>query len=156
MNINEKIKVLIDTFANGNQSAFARATGISSSVLATYLPKNTPETQNKRESSPGFEALVKILEAYPELSADWLLRDSGGIVNNPSSTQETSNNSDLNLNTQDVLETVRVLTDVVTALTGVVIANRDGGSSKTMDEANNTIERLIKCFEYPFLKETQA
>lgn len=50
---------------------FFEATGIQSS---NFKGKNM-------SSQPGGDMLVKILSVYPDLSADWLLRDKGEMLN---------------------------------------------------------------------------
>ncbi|MBR0183052.1 MAG: S24 family peptidase [Bacteroidaceae bacterium] len=56
------------------KSEFFEATGIQSS---NFKGKNM-------SSQPGGDMIVKILTMYPDLSADWLLRNRGKMLNNPS------------------------------------------------------------------------
>ena len=56
------------------KSDFFEVTGIQSS---NFKGKNML-------SQPGGDMIVKILTLYPDLSADWLLRDRGDMFNNPS------------------------------------------------------------------------
>ena len=70
---------------------FFEATGIQSS---NFKGKNL-------ESQPGGEMIVKILSIYPDLSADWLLRDQGDMlktkcdnIENTSAVQTISNSKD--------------------------------------------------------------
>jgi len=63
--VNERIKMLVEHFAKGNKSAFARAVGISNQSLAEIL--------GARQSAPSFAALQKILTAFPQVRMEWFV-----------------------------------------------------------------------------------
>lgn len=70
LTIKDKIFTFLDK-KGVKKADFFEATGIQSS---NFKGKNM-------SSQPGGEMLVKILTAYPDLSADWLLRDEGEMFN---------------------------------------------------------------------------
>lgn len=82
MSINQRIKIIIDTFEEGVNSRFAKKIGTAPTVVGTFLPGN-------RGSKPGFDLLVKILEAYPQLSTNWLLFGEGEMLENPGTKSAT-------------------------------------------------------------------
>lgn len=67
------LRGLINALCNGNASAFARAMGLRQSTVATWLARGTMDYD-------------KIVEAYPQVSAEWLLRGTGSVLNEDSST----------------------------------------------------------------------
>lgn len=70
--VNQRIKILVDTFSAGNKSAFAKRVGISNQSLG--------EIVGQRHSSPSFPALQKLLKAFPQLCTDWLLLGEGPML----------------------------------------------------------------------------
>ncbi len=78
MSINQRIKIAVDQLEGGVKSAFAEKVGTSATIIGTYMPIDENETdekkKNRRVSQPGYKELFKILEAYPQLSSDWLMR----------------------------------------------------------------------------------
>lgn len=55
------------------ESAFARSCGIAQNTMSNYL---------SRQRKPSYEAIEKILLAYPQLSAEWLIRGNGEMNGN--------------------------------------------------------------------------
>lgn len=55
--------------------AFALSCGIPQNVMFYYL---------NRQRKPSYEAIEKILNTYPELSAEWLTRGIGPMIPEPS------------------------------------------------------------------------
>lgn len=53
-----------------SESAFAKEIGV---------PQKTLNSSLRGLSKPSFELIYKILEHYPEISADWLFRGSGDM-----------------------------------------------------------------------------
>jgi transcriptional regulator with XRE-family HTH domain len=76
MTINQRIKFLVETYGKGNVSAFARSIDVSPTVIASYMPGG-------RESKPSYDVLEKILEAYPKLRLEWLMKGSGPTYEEP-------------------------------------------------------------------------
>ncbi len=64
-----RIKSLLD-YLQINENAFSNIIGISQRTLNYYI-------NGKRK--PSFELIEKILNAYPDLSAEWLLRGEGDM-----------------------------------------------------------------------------
>ena len=55
------------------ESAFARSCGIAQKTMNNYL---------RGQRKPSYEAIEKILLAYPQLSAEWLIRGNGEMNGN--------------------------------------------------------------------------
>lgn len=70
MSINQRIKFLVDDLAGGNVSRFAKEIGVSHTTVNTILPGEKP-------SKPGYDTLVKIIERFPSIDTDWLLKGEG-------------------------------------------------------------------------------
>lgn len=73
MTVNERIKILVDTFANGVPARFAKQIGVSATVIASYMPGG-------RESKPSYEVLLKILETFKQLRTDWVMSGEGTMI----------------------------------------------------------------------------
>lgn len=73
--ISERIAQIVQHFNKGNKSAFARAVGISGQGLG--------EMVGKRQGGPSFGALQKILTAFPQLRAEWVLFGRGPMSEVP-------------------------------------------------------------------------
>jgi transcriptional regulator with XRE-family HTH domain len=69
--VNERIKFLIDSLENGVASRFAKAIGVSSSVVANYLPGSD------REGEPSLSVLRKIASTYERVNIEWLITGKG-------------------------------------------------------------------------------
>lgn len=65
-----RIKAVVECVARGNTSLFARDISISQVTLNNYM-------LGKRK--PSLEVCTKILSAFPDISAEWLLRGEGSM-----------------------------------------------------------------------------
>ncbi|WP_070730348.1 helix-turn-helix domain-containing protein [Hymenobacter lapidarius] len=63
---------MVDLFEKGKKAAFARKAGIS--------PQGAQELLAGRKGDPSFKVLIKILEAYPQISTDWVLFGKGDML----------------------------------------------------------------------------
>jgi len=72
MDISQKIRELIE-YKKSNFSKFGKMIGKSD----VSVRKNATGA-----SKPNFEMLHSILQAFPEISAEWLLRDEGPMLRN--------------------------------------------------------------------------
>lgn len=70
--VHERINALIEHFAKGNKTAFAKEVGTLPSVIASIV--------GGRMSKPSFELLEKITLRYPEINGSWLLTGRGPMV----------------------------------------------------------------------------
>jgi hypothetical protein len=70
--VNQRLNLLVDTFENGVKAAFARKAGIS--------PQGAQELLAGRKGDPSFKVLVKILESYPTIDANWLVLGRGEML----------------------------------------------------------------------------
>ncbi|MDE6695525.1 MAG: hypothetical protein K2K25_01460 [Muribaculaceae bacterium] len=68
MNINERIDTIINVLFRGNKRAFAKAVGISPSVVENIV--------GSRKGKPSYDVLTKIC-ANANISAEWLLLGTG-------------------------------------------------------------------------------
>jgi transcriptional regulator with XRE-family HTH domain len=80
--VNQRIKILVDALENGRASRFARNVGVSSSVIAAYLPGG------ERISEPSFTVLQKIAIAYASVNLDWLITGEGEPFKNGRTNEE--------------------------------------------------------------------
>lgn len=67
--INQRIKEFINSIGM-NDNQFAKSIGVTQSVISSMFLRNT---------EPSSKVLVAILNAYAELSAEWLLRGEGNM-----------------------------------------------------------------------------
>jgi hypothetical protein len=70
--VHERINLLIEHFAKGNKTAFAKEVGTLPSVMASIV--------GGRMSKPSFELLEKIMLRYPEINGSWLLAGRGPMT----------------------------------------------------------------------------
>ncbi|MGI4738486.1 MAG: hypothetical protein ACRYG7_25235 [Janthinobacterium lividum] len=63
--------MIVDIFEKGKKAAFARKAGIS--------PQGAQEILAGRKGDPSFKVLVKILESYPSIDANWLVLGQGSM-----------------------------------------------------------------------------
>lgn len=82
MSINSRIDELISKFYSGNKSAFAKAIGVSSSVIENIV--------GKRKTNPSFDVTIKIYSAIENLNPDWLLLGNGRILRSPDDSESDS------------------------------------------------------------------
>lgn len=86
MGIIERIIKLVDEKTNGNKKEFSSIIGIVQVTFNRYINK---------ERSIGIDAISGILSAFPDVSAEWLLRGEGEMFKN-SGTMIGSNQGDGN------------------------------------------------------------
>jgi phage repressor protein C with HTH and peptisase S24 domain len=70
--IHQRINLLINTLEEGVQRRFAQTIGVASGVVGDML--------GQRKSKPGFDLISKILQAYPQIRAEWLLLGQGEML----------------------------------------------------------------------------
>lgn len=71
--INERIKMIADTYCNGNVSELARLVGVNQPVLRDVI--------GTKQVKPGFDALNRIVEnSTLKINADWLLTGRGEML----------------------------------------------------------------------------
>lgn len=70
--VHERFNALIEHFAKGNKTAFAKEVGTLPSVIASIV--------GGRMSKPSFELLEKIAVRYPEINGSWLLAGRGPMT----------------------------------------------------------------------------
>jgi phage repressor protein C with HTH and peptisase S24 domain len=70
--IHQRINLLIKTLESGVQRRFAIQVGVAAGVVNDIL--------GVRKSKPGFEIISKILQAYPQVRAEWLMRGEGEML----------------------------------------------------------------------------
>jgi hypothetical protein len=70
--VNQRLNLIVDTFEKGVKAAFARKAGIS--------PQGAQEILAGRKGDPSFKVLVKILESYPAIDANWLVLGRGEML----------------------------------------------------------------------------
>jgi hypothetical protein len=70
--VNDRLNLLVDTFENGKKARFARAIGLSAQGAQSML--------TGRQSEPGYQVLVQILNAYPQVSMEWLIFGRGEML----------------------------------------------------------------------------
>jgi len=63
--VNQRVNFLIEYFEAGNKSAFGRRVDMKSGVIGDMV--------GGRMNKPSYDAILKILLAYPTVSADWLI-----------------------------------------------------------------------------------
>ncbi len=69
MSINDRIRILIDLLANGRQNVFADTTTIRTTTINGII--------GKKASDPSFSTLKKIIDAYPDINLNWLMKGKG-------------------------------------------------------------------------------
>jgi len=72
-----RLQAILNHFENGNASIMARKTDVAPSVILNYFPDSSKPT------TPSFKVIAKILIAYPDVSAEWLLRGEGDMLLTP-------------------------------------------------------------------------
>lgn len=71
--INKRIQLLANYYGFRRPADFAKKTGLSAQAAGNYL---------KSLRTPTIEAIEKIYEAFPEISAEWLLKGKGEMLKN--------------------------------------------------------------------------
>ena len=73
MSINERFEAIIRELYNNNQSSFAKAVGVTPTVIANVV--------GARQGKPSFDVMEKVC-ANANISPDWLLTGNGSMVKN--------------------------------------------------------------------------
>lgn len=73
----DRLDAVIDALCGGNASAFARAMGLRQTTISAWRTRNTMDYD-------------KIAEAYPQVSAEWLLRGVGNVLREDSPESESN------------------------------------------------------------------
>ncbi|EFZ36964.1 peptidase S24-like protein [Hoylesella oralis ATCC 33269] len=71
MDINKRFEAIINSVYKGNQSAFAKAIGVTPTVIANVV--------GTRQGKPSFDVITKIC-ANANVSAEWLLTGEGDML----------------------------------------------------------------------------
>lgn len=79
--VNQRINFLIDYYEAGNKSAFGRRVDMKSGVVGDLV--------GGRLNKPSYEALLKILSAYPSVNTDWLVKGEGEMLQTAASAEST-------------------------------------------------------------------
>ncbi len=94
--LNEKIRDIISTYKLSDRQ-FAIKIGVTQSVIGSMFQKGT---------EPSSKVIRNTLAAFPEISADWFLRDSGEMLKSQSRELERINS---------LLDTIATLQEVIDA-----------------------------------------
>ncbi len=70
MEPSQRIKFLVDILFDGNQAAFSKKIGAKAQTISNLI---------SRKSKPSFGLIESILQAFPELNADWLILGKGDV-----------------------------------------------------------------------------
>jgi DNA-binding XRE family transcriptional regulator len=70
--VNERIKILLETRANGNKSALAKKIGVSSQTIGDIV--------EGRKGNPSFLVIQGLISAFPEVNAGWLISGNGEML----------------------------------------------------------------------------
>lgn len=81
MDINKRFEIIINSVYNGNQSAFAKAIGVTPTVIANVV--------GARQGKPSFDVISKIC-ANANISAEWLLTGKGPMLKTAAQEQHTT------------------------------------------------------------------
>lgn len=69
MTINNRIRILIELLAEGKQRRFAEKAGLNAAAVNGII--------GKKASDPTFSTLKKIIDAYPDIELNWLMKGEG-------------------------------------------------------------------------------
>ena len=97
-----KIEELINAKAQGNEKEFALQTGIKQQTLNNYTT---------RKRSVRLDAVISILSAYPDVSAEWLLRGKGEMILSDNLPPIVGDESENDLDTHAMLAQARIEID---------------------------------------------
>lgn len=101
MDINKRFETIINSVYKGNQSAFAKAIGVTPTVIANVV--------GARQGKPSFDVISKIC-ANANISAEWLLTGKGPMLKNDASVvdkkEEKAYTSLVNSKTKEVLHAI--------------------------------------------------
>ena len=94
LSLNSKIREII-SFYKLSDRQFAIRIGVTQSVIASMFQKGT---------EPSSKVIRSVLSAFPEISADWFLRDEGEILKSPNKETECM---------ESLLETISTIQDTM-------------------------------------------
>ena len=69
MSINDRIIVLINLLEDGVKRSFSRNVGIPEGTLSSVI--------GSRKSDPSFSMIKRIVDAYPAVNIEWLIKEEG-------------------------------------------------------------------------------
>lgn len=69
MTINDRIRILIDLLADGKQKKFADDIGLQAATINGIV--------GTRGNDPSFSTLKKIIDTYPNIDVNWLMKGEG-------------------------------------------------------------------------------
>ena len=104
--LNEKIREII-SFYKLSDRQFAIKIGVTQSVIGSMFQKGT---------EPSAKVIRNTLSTFPEISADWFLRDSGEMIKSPAKELERINS---------LLDTITTLQETITTLQETINAKSD-------------------------------
>jgi hypothetical protein len=78
--VNQRFEKIVEHFAKGNKSAFAKSIDVSSQGLGEIL--------GGRQSAPSFALLQKLFASYPQVRMSWLIMGEGEMIEQPPSAKE--------------------------------------------------------------------
>ena len=113
-----RLKIFIKNTGK-TERAFALSCGIAQNTMSYYLTG---------QRKPSYEAVEKILIAYPQLSSDWLIRGEGSML-----TQDETDNDISDVNAERVLK----LVDTIATLQDTI-----NSKSETIAVLNERIKQL--------------
>lgn len=99
--LNQKIREIISSY-NLSDRQFAIRIGVTQSVIGSMFQKGT---------EPSSKVIRNTLIAFPEISADWFLRDSGEMVNSSGKEAERLNK---------LIDTITTLQDTINAKNAII------------------------------------
>jgi hypothetical protein len=99
--LNSKIRDIISTYKLSDRQ-FAIKIGVTQSVIGSMFQKGT---------EPSSKVIRNTLAAFPEISADWFLRDTGEMLKSQSKELERINS---------LLDTIATLQDTINARTDTI------------------------------------
>lgn len=66
----DRIKKIMEVYCQGNMSKFARSLGVTPAVVSNSIARG----------SFSVDLILRIVNAYPTISAEWLMRDEGDMM----------------------------------------------------------------------------
>jgi hypothetical protein len=120
--IAERIKMLIEVFADSNINEFQRITGVSNMTIGNYI---------RQKRSVGLEFIIIVLKKFPQLNPDWLLFGTGKMYRNTDLINMQKGNSNFS----------SIQSSVVNEQ--VVKYNSFEEKLKSKDEKINSLEEII-------------
>lgn len=107
--VNEKIRAIIAYYKLSDRQ-FAIRIGVTQSVISSMFQKGT---------EPSSKVIRNTLEAFPELSSDWFLRDTGEmLISNKPNTADADRINKL-------VDTIATLQEAINAKTDIIAAQQE-------------------------------